>query len=172
MNNMYVHNSSSRLSPVEDSEENDDQENNNPFKKPSSNDDNDQQEEVCLGNVMLNGFETQLQQQEQKNDDDDDDEEAAEGRLIGSCKAWFWASQNDMRLLFCMAFGLKSPTDDRMIANWEGIPYINCKKINKQSFEPTKEQLWFEIKSSVNVLQISVPKIKSSSMDKEELASQ
>jgi hypothetical protein len=78
----------------------------------------------------------------EKNEDQDDNDDAQvmDGRLIGSCEARFHASQNDMRF-FSVRLGLKAE-DNRMIANWDDIPYINCKKLNKRSFKPTKEQLW------------------------------
>ena len=90
------------------------------------------------------GFDTQWQQQEEwkenKNQDDDDDAHIINGSLIGSYEARFHASQIDMSF-FSVRLGLKEE-DNRMIANWDDIPYINCKKLNKRSFKPTKEQLW------------------------------
>jgi hypothetical protein len=106
----------------------------------------------------------QWQQQEQKAQESGDNEEAQVGRLIGACKAHFHDGEFNMRLLFAMAYGIEDK-DGRVIADWEGEPYMLVKKTNKKTFKPTKEQLWTKVECHADALGLPVPQIKSSGMD-------
>ena len=110
----------------------------------------------------------QEQQQQQGNagnqDEDAEDDEASTGRLIGACKAKFQSSENDMCLLMTIAYGLKN-NQGRMIADWEGEPYLSDHKINRWTFKLNLAQLWDEIKACVDALGVPKPKIKSAGME-------
>jgi hypothetical protein len=99
-----------------------------------------------------------------QDDDDPNNEPPPTGRVIGVCEAKFREKQNDMGLLFSMAYGLKA-SNGRVVADWDAEPYNSFKKVSKKTFKPSKDQLWDEIKARAKALDIALPRIKSQGMD-------
>ena len=99
-----------------------------------------------------------------QDDDDPDNEPPPTGRVIGVCEAKFREKQNDMGLLFSMAYGLKA-SNGRVVVDWDAEPYNSFKKVSKKTFKPSKDQLWDEIEARAKALDIALPRIKSQGMD-------